>query len=451
MILRDHETILKLLCEPEGAARSDGEGAHRYAAFVACYKGRGGRAPLARLGECGSLRAALERLADAVAQRSGIEGADAGVRLSERLGLTVPDTDFARWLVDERRWAIPYLQRLSSPAHRFFAYWVLGWASGSFLFLETELADSAYVGPLCALYPAWRCVLGMVASPPHQDEAACILELPPKRRLGKQDKALLVACAAGELAAVEQALGAGAAVNGRDPDGNAPLHHAVAHRRTAIVRRLLAAGADPDLGAAEHDAPVFAGLSARGKVGPYTSRIEGPEHLELITLLLEHGASARAVRSDGRSLADLAAVGSPYPEDRVGSFLTRGAVPKALRSERPLHACMRQLVWRWQTDPWALVSELRLLLQAGADPDQQSPFGVPRGNTALHELLDRGYSASELDPAVIDAIVELFLRYGARPIRNAEGRTAADLAESWARRLPHYQSAAARLRAAHPT
>ena len=58
-------------------------------------------------------------------------------------------------------------------------------------------------------------------------------------------------------------------------------------------------------------------------------RENGPEyvrHLELITLLLEHGASASAVRSDGRSLADLAAVGSPYPEDRVGSFLARGAV-----------------------------------------------------------------------------------------------------------------------------
>jgi hypothetical protein len=40
--------------------------------------------------------------------------------------------------------------------------------------------------------------------------------------------------------------------------------------------------------------------------------------------------------------------------------------------------------------------------------------------------------------------------FGARPIRNAEGKTAADCAESWARRLPHYHSAAARLRAAHP-
>ncbi|MFO0578501.1 MAG: ankyrin repeat domain-containing protein [Polyangia bacterium] len=325
MILKDHESILRLLSEPEESVRSDGEGAHRYAAFVACYKGRSGGAPLARLGECGSLREALERLADAVAQRSGIEGPDAGALLSERLGITVPDTDFARWLVDERRWAVPYLQRLTSAARRFFAYWVLGWASGSFRFLDTELADSAYIGPLCTLYPAWRCVLGLVASPPHQDEAACILELPPKRRLGKQDKALLAACAAGEIRGVEQALAAGADVNGRDPDGNTSLHHAVAHRRTEVVRRLLA---------------------------------------------------------------------------------------------------------------------------AGADPDQQSPFGSPRGNTPLHELLDRGYSASELDPAVLVAIVELFLRHGAKAIRNAEGKTAAELAQSWAQRLLHYESAAALLRAA---
>jgi hypothetical protein len=412
MILRDQKTLLSLLVESEEGGHSDGAGAHRYAAFVACYRGVSGRASLVKLGECDSLHEALDRMATAVAQRSGIEGADAAARLSERLDLTVPDTDFARWLSVERTWAVPYLARLSSPARRFFAYWVLGWASGSFRFIDTELVDSAYIGPLVALYPAWRCVLGLVAAPPHQDEAACILELPPKRRLGKPDKALVEACAAGDVAAVDRALGAGAAINGRDSDGNAPLHHAVAHRRSAVVQRLLAAGADPNLGAAEHDAPVFAGLSAKGKVGPYTSRIEGPEHFALLTLLLEHGAVGSVIRRDGRSLADLAAVSTPYPEEQVRFFLARGAVPKGMRTELPLHACMRQLAWRYQTDPWGLVNELLLLLQAGADPNQQSPFGFPKGNTPLHELFGSGYSESELDPAVIVALVELFLSFG---------------------------------------
>lgn len=135
-------------------------------------------------------------------------------------------------------------------------------------------------------------------------------------------------------------------MNGRDSDGNAPLHHAVAHRRRGVVEQLLAAGADPNLGAQEHDSPLCAGLSKKGHVGPYTQQIDGPEHFALLEQLLQSGAHAGATRPDGRSLVDLAARALPYPEDWVRFLLDRGAGPKGLRSELPLHACARQLAWR---------------------------------------------------------------------------------------------------------
>lgn len=448
LILDSREAILERLIEAEEGPRGGDAGPQRYAGYVVCYKGARGSPTFCKVGERSSLHEALDGLAATLAQKSGVAGAGAASRIAERLDCLGPDTDFDRWLAPERKWAVPYLQRLASPERRFFAYWALGWVSGPFEIVTSAFEDSPYIGKLGSFHPAARYVLGLVAAPPHQDEAACILALPPKQRLGRHDKALFAACASGDLAAVEAALGAGAAVNGRDSDGNAPLHHAVAHRRHAVVERLLDAGADPDLGAEERDPPLFAGLSTKGGVGPYATRIEGPEHFALLKLLIERGARASTTRPDGRSIVDLATATLPYPESWVGFFLARGAVPKGMRSPRPLHERAAQLRWRHRTDPDVLVNELRLLLQAGAAPNLQNPHGFPRGNTPLHELLQLGYRADELDPAVLLTLVELFLAHGAKPLRNEEGRTPADCAERWVQHLPHYRALADRLRAA---
>ncbi|MCP5155976.1 MAG: ankyrin repeat domain-containing protein [Ectothiorhodospiraceae bacterium] len=76
--------------------------------------------------------------------------------------------------------------------------------------------------------------------------------------------ALLAAARDGDLAAVEAALAAGAAVDTRDDRGRTALLVATVHDHPAVARRLIEAGADVDASDHQRDTPfLYAGAEGR--------------------------------------------------------------------------------------------------------------------------------------------------------------------------------------------
>ncbi|MFE2182107.1 ankyrin repeat domain-containing protein [Streptomyces sp. NPDC059455] len=112
-------------------------------------------------------------------------------------------------------------------------------------FLTEEFAKDVYLGGVATRLPGARFIMLASAAPPHQEVAFAILELPPRGTPDPRGRALLRACAAGDVGALRAALGEGADVDTLDEYGATPLHHAVAARSAAAVEALLTAGADP--------------------------------------------------------------------------------------------------------------------------------------------------------------------------------------------------------------
>jgi ankyrin repeat protein len=75
------------------------------------------------------------------------------------------------------------------------------------------------------------------------------------------------AAAAGDLAAVQRLIGAGAALETRDAQGRTALLLAVDRNHVAVARALIAAGASPNSQAANRDTPwLLAGASGRTEI-----------------------------------------------------------------------------------------------------------------------------------------------------------------------------------------
>lgn len=84
---------------------------------------------------------------------------------------------------------------------------------------------------------------------------------------GEAQTSLLDAAAAGDLAAVNRLIAAGADLEQRDGQRRTPLLLAVAGNHVAIAEALLAAGASPNAQAANQDTPwLLAGASGRAEI-----------------------------------------------------------------------------------------------------------------------------------------------------------------------------------------
>lgn len=84
---------------------------------------------------------------------------------------------------------------------------------------------------------------------------------------GEGQTSLLDAAAAGDLAAVNRLIAAGADLEQRDGQRRTPLLFAVAGNHVAIAEALLAAGASPNAQAANQDTPwLLAGASGRAEI-----------------------------------------------------------------------------------------------------------------------------------------------------------------------------------------
>lgn len=165
--------------------------------------------------------------------------------------------------------------------------------------------------------PAASTAKAQSPAPPRQVAAT-----PPARRPARpsprQIGSLFGAAREGQLAGVTEALEAGVPVDARDPQGNTPLMHAVAHGREAVARVLLDRGARIDVADRGGLTPTMlavihgrrdllqtllargADVNARSGTGwtPLTFAAWKGDP-ELVRLLLDHGAQTDIVDRQG--------------------------------------------------------------------------------------------------------------------------------------------------------
>ncbi|WP_394807162.1 ankyrin repeat domain-containing protein [Streptomyces asiaticus] len=272
------------------------------------------------------------------------------------------------------------------------------------------------------------------AAPPHQEVAFAILELPPRGTPDPAGRALLRACAAGDVDALRTALDEGADVGTLDEYGATPLHHAVAARSTAAVDALLAAGADPRAQAAFGNAPQFT-AAGPGRPHPTTRRVEGEEHWSVLWSLLDAGADINAVNTAGQTLLDLVIRSDPYPERQVRLLRERGAVSSEL-TDVSVDWLVRRVPYGYEDELRVLRNHVRFLLDTGA------PYDHP-----LDSLLAvTGYYERELSADYLVELVDIMVTRGVRDRPGTYGRTARESAQQWVDHgLTHYQAVVDRL------
>jgi ankyrin repeat protein len=217
---------------------------------------------------------------------------------------------------------------------------------------------------------------------------------------GYGSKPLWYAVASGHAAAAKLLLEAGAAVNASnrtrspvsagDITGETALDRATKDGRADLVALLLAHGASFT------SRPLFSAM-ARG-------------HIEVMRLLLDHGADVHAKGWDGSTL--LHNTGEP---DFVKLLLARGADKEArdYGGRTPLHVCA---IMAW-------LEAAEILLEAGADVNARDC----QGWTPLHyaALASRKGKTFSLD------LTKMLLRYGADPgARDRDGNTPLHLGAS---------------------
>ncbi|MFI8990815.1 hypothetical protein ACIG63_38405, partial [Streptomyces antimycoticus] len=296
-------------------------------------------------------------------------------------------------------------------------------------FLTGDFEEDCYLGHVATRLPGARFVMLASAAPPNQEVAFAILELPPRDTPDPVGRALLLAAAAGDPAALRAALGEGADVGTLDEYAATPLHHAVAARSAAAVDALLAAGADPRAQAAFGNAPQFT-AAGPGRPYPTARRVEDEEHWSLLWSLLDAGADINAVNTAGQTLLDLAVRSEPYPERQVRLLLERGAVSRELATTR-VDALVRSVPYGYEEELCVLRNQVRFLLDTGA------PYDHP-----LDSLLAvTGYYERELSADYLVELVDIMLSRGVGDRPGTYGRTARESAMQWGGPPPDPQHA----------
>jgi len=144
-------------------------------------------------------------------------------------------------------------------------------------------------------------------------------QVPPSSAESKGYTGIFAAAASGDVSASRAALESGADVDVRDAHGRTPLHVAAFGGKHAIMRLLVAAGADPNaleqdrydivtIAAVANDVPTLeAALALGGKATNVTSRYDGTAliaaahlgHVEVVRILIGAGAPLDHVNNLG--------------------------------------------------------------------------------------------------------------------------------------------------------
>jgi ankyrin repeat protein len=186
------------------------------------------------------------------------------------------------------------------------------------------------------------------------------------------DTALYLAAATGDEMLVMALLKHGASVDIRNRAGRTPLHSAVSGWAfPGIVERLLWHGASPRA------------VDAQGRTAAHLIRIRNPKGLEVLNLLVEHGADAAAAARNG---------------------------------DRPAHCAVRR-------NNWALVKRL---LEVGASVSDE---GALR-RTVLHVAARRGHAAMIGPLVAMGADVGALDADGWTPMRHAREKNRVEVMDA---------------------
>ncbi|MEY4428238.1 MAG: hypothetical protein RLZZ182_927, partial [Pseudomonadota bacterium] len=146
---------------------------------------------------------------------------------------------------------------------------------------------------------SWAAARGWIADPAQVGQAQ-----PDLRPLTAADQSLIEAAHRGDVAAVDQALDAGANVNAFDRTGESALMQAAAEGQLDVVRRLLQRGADPQFTNSIHP-------HRKGDTALLRAAYRG--HQEVFFALLQAGARTDVKNQWGWTSVHMAAGGDCVP------------------------------------------------------------------------------------------------------------------------------------------
>lgn len=195
-------------------------------------------------------------------------------------------------------------------------------------------------------------------------------QVPPSQDEVSAYRGLHAAAAAGDLAAIETAIRAGAGINAVDPRQRTPLHVAIFRKQHDAARALLRLGADPDrLEFGRYDIITIAAV-ANDPVG--------------LKIALDGGGNPRAITSiyDGTALIAAAHLGHAY----VVRMLIVAGAPLDHVNNLGWTALMEAIVLG--DGGKAHTDTLDALVKAGADVNIADPAGA----TPLEHARRRGYT-----------------------------------------------------------
>jgi ankyrin repeat protein len=217
------------------------------------------------------------------------------------------------------------------------------------------------------------------------------------------ETALYRAAGRGYVAVAEVLLAADADANARAGDGRTPLHRAVGHGQLRLVSLLLEHGADPGAMAADARTPLMvAGMNRHREA--------------IVRQLLAAGANPNVEDEQGRTALSYAVEKDELETVRV--LLANGADPNAGRMNLPLQVAAHR----------GLTVIVEVLLQAGADPNRQAGYLYTAGGkhfgpgdpSPLYLAIQPGDFLVLQESALLD-VVRLLLARGADPNRTTTG------------------------------
>jgi ankyrin repeat protein len=267
---------------------------------------------------------------------------------------------------------------------------------------------------------------------------------------------LLYAARENCIACVDVLLANGADIDLPDPDGVSPLHLGIMNANWDLAKRLIEAGADVDQWDVYGEAPLFTAIGLHTRVNGGRASIDPLNQTEgkaIVRMLLDHGANPNMqlffrpanVRgsTNTRGATPLIRAANGGDLEIVQLLLEHGADAALYTADRqtPIHA-----VLAGRTAEKQALELIRILYTAGTDVNVVALVNhreEVRGGTALHNAVRKRYKE------VIKALASYEIDVNAR---DQDGLTALDYTQSrgfmpfMALQTPVYEEEAALLR-----